>query len=399
MRYLRRPIYYKEFKCIASECTDSCCKEWEIDIDEETLEYYMTVDGEFGKRLKDNIMISEDEIPHFIQTKNERCPFLNEEGLCDIFINLGEEHLSQICTHHPRFYDWFTEGEEAGLGMCCESAVRLILRKNNEADFEEIFNEDFLEENNIEAGFLEDDEEDFTKELENELFGMRLELFNIIKSDNISEKDYCNNNTKLEFIVNKLYKSAEYFQKKYDNLVFGETDEKLDAELDAEMDIELENCQSIDSELGQREFSKSVSELFWNKDNLINLIEYYKKLEINDINWWNTLNQLDSHEIDNIIDKKEMFEKFYSEKMHEYEQLLIYFIFRYFMKARNDDMVIEKVNFAIISTYMIELLDIFYYEKNGKLSEKNQVDICKMYSKEIEYDEDNVEKLSEYFLQ
>ena len=34
------PDYYPNFKCIASECRHNCCIGWEIDIDEDTFEYY-----------------------------------------------------------------------------------------------------------------------------------------------------------------------------------------------------------------------------------------------------------------------------------------------------------------------------------------------------------------------
>ena len=34
------PNYYKDFLCIADKCRHSCCIGWEIDIDEETLEFY-----------------------------------------------------------------------------------------------------------------------------------------------------------------------------------------------------------------------------------------------------------------------------------------------------------------------------------------------------------------------
>ena len=37
MGYLRRPSYYRQFRCIGSDCTDNCCIGWEIDIDPETL--------------------------------------------------------------------------------------------------------------------------------------------------------------------------------------------------------------------------------------------------------------------------------------------------------------------------------------------------------------------------
>ena len=50
---LRVPGYYKQFTCIADKCIDNCCfGGWQIDIDKETIDYYDTVQGDFGDRLK-----------------------------------------------------------------------------------------------------------------------------------------------------------------------------------------------------------------------------------------------------------------------------------------------------------------------------------------------------------
>jgi hypothetical protein len=47
---------------------------------------------------------------------------------------------------------------------------------------------------------------------------------------------------------------------------------------------------------------------------------------------------------------------------------------------------------------MIQLVDIDCWMQNGKLTHKDQIDICKMYAKEIEYDEGNVEEICGYDL-
>jgi len=121
------PDYYKDFKCIAEKCRHNCCIGWEIDIDEKSLGFYQNIKGEFGKRLRENI--SFDNTPHFILAENERCPFLNEKNLCDIYSELGERRLCQICKDHPRFYNELSSHIEAGLGLCCEEAARLIITK------------------------------------------------------------------------------------------------------------------------------------------------------------------------------------------------------------------------------------------------------------------------------
>lgn len=120
------PDYYPLFHCIADRCRHSCCIGWEIDIDDETHAYYRKVGGALGERLKSNIHVSE-EGASFRLDKEERCPFLNEHGLCDLIIELGEDSLCEICAEHPRFRNFFVHRTEIGLGLCCEEAARLIL--------------------------------------------------------------------------------------------------------------------------------------------------------------------------------------------------------------------------------------------------------------------------------
>lgn len=395
MGYLRRPNYYKNFKCISSKCTDSCCQEWEIDIDDETLQFYMQVEGEFGDRLRKNIKVpsgrsdiewkseklkreelededsEEIETAHFIQTKDERCPFLNNCGLCDIFIHLGEEHLSQICTHHPRFYDWFLKGEEAGLGLCCEEAARLILQKSGYPKFEFI-EDDEIDTNNI--ANPEDEDLLFQKEIEQMLFDMRDQLFGIIKPEidmNQDEK------------MQKLYEAAVRFQDEYDDVMFPICDDDLKSE---------------EGNGGKNAVSMKApkwSAQFWNQEFLESLTEFYLTLEINDENWWKLLCDIRKN-LPEILNRRNEFLKYYENNLFEYEQLMIYFIYRHFMKARNDDALFEKIVFALISTNFIQILNIYEWMLNGRITQKTQINICKLYSKEIEYDEENMEQVSLY---
>ena len=119
------PDFYEDFHCIAGQCRHSCCIGWEIDIDEESFAYYSEIEGELGRELREKT--SAEPTPHFILGDSERCPFLNESGLCRLILSLGEDSLCDICREHPRFYNEFSDRMEAGLGLCCEEAVRLLL--------------------------------------------------------------------------------------------------------------------------------------------------------------------------------------------------------------------------------------------------------------------------------
>ena len=118
------PDYYKDFQCIADKCKDSCCIGWEIMIDSKSYKKYQNVKGEFRDRLMKGI--DHEGTPAFHLDDRDRCVFLNQKNLCDIYIELGEDALCEICTQHPRFHNEYGNIRQTGLGMACEEATRLM---------------------------------------------------------------------------------------------------------------------------------------------------------------------------------------------------------------------------------------------------------------------------------
>lgn len=111
------PDYYKDFKCIADKCIHSCCKGWEIDIDEISLQRFKGY-KDISKHIKDG---------SFVLDKDENCPFLRTDGLCDMILKYGEDMLCDICTDHPRFRNYVDDDVYMGIGLCCEEACRIII--------------------------------------------------------------------------------------------------------------------------------------------------------------------------------------------------------------------------------------------------------------------------------
>ena len=127
------PKYYKKFKCIADKCEHSCCIGWEIDVDGDTLEKYRSLQNGYGKTVIDSI--STEDTPHFKLCEGDRCPHLDENGLCRIILSVGEDYLCHICREHPRFYN-FTDVCEVGIGMSCPEAARIVLSSPDYAEME-----------------------------------------------------------------------------------------------------------------------------------------------------------------------------------------------------------------------------------------------------------------------
>ena len=132
---LYAPKYYNDFRCVADKCEHSCCIGWEIDIDKETLEKYKKLKNAYGAVITSSISI--EDTPHFKLCEGDRCPHLDENGLCKIILGVGEDYLCDICREHPRFYN-YTSVAEVGIGMSCTEAARIILSSSGYAVMEEI---------------------------------------------------------------------------------------------------------------------------------------------------------------------------------------------------------------------------------------------------------------------
>lgn len=114
------PDYYKDFKCSMGKCRHTCCAGWEIDIDGVSLERFR-----FHPDIMDKVCLEGE--PHMELAEGAKCPFLREDGLCEMYINYGEDMLCDICRDHPRFRSFWSDRTEVGLGLACEECARLIL--------------------------------------------------------------------------------------------------------------------------------------------------------------------------------------------------------------------------------------------------------------------------------
>ncbi len=280
------PDYFNNFKCIADKCSHSCCIGWEIDIDDDSMKFYKSVGGDFGKRLDECIYDG-----HFVLSEDERCPFLNESGLCDIYTELGEDALCQICTDHPRFRNFYTDAVEVGLGLCCEEAARIILSQKG------TFSIDTYSEE--ESGF----------------FRLRNTVFDIIQDREFS------------------------FIERTENL-----------------------CDYFGIQLEDKDW-KSI----------------FLSLETLDPKWSETVENID-------------FDSEFCGLNNEFEQLFCYFIFRHLSGGIDDGRFIERILFCILACKMINAIVC-----STGVSFENTVDACRRFSCEIEYSDENIDKLLDAF--
>ena len=118
------PHYYKRFQCTGGSCPDTCCAGWQIQIDDTTLRKYRKMKGPLGSRLLNEIDWKEKCFRRY----NGRCAFLNEEGLCDLYLEGGQSRaFCRTCRMYPRHVEEFEGAREISLSLSCIRAAQTIL--------------------------------------------------------------------------------------------------------------------------------------------------------------------------------------------------------------------------------------------------------------------------------
>ena len=371
MRF-RVPGYYKQFTCIADRCIDNCCfGGWQIDIDKETIDFYDTVQGDFGDRLKKYV----DKEAGCFNLNNGQCPFLLKNNLCEIYKELGPEHMGLVCTQFPRFTEYYGNIKETGIGMACEEAARIIL--NDSTPF-------ILEETDI------DEEEiwgEYDSSLGQSLFILRDKIMSMLDDTSLSLSD------KLCVILDK----CDYLQNLINNNNYDEI-RKFCSVIDLIKDIKANSLKQDTSTsiITSNDNSKPDNRVI----KAINMKIWWAYLDLEPLN--SLWQELSSNTYDYLYENSdEVCCTPYDNYLLEIylTRLTKYYVYRYMLKASFDHNLTGKAQ--LIVSNLIILKDLFIFRK-GKDSnqddEKILMDIIHIFSRETEYSEDNISDLYDSFI-
>lgn len=129
----RTPDYFDSFSCLAGSCPDTCCGQWEIVVDPAAKARYEAVEGPLGARIRAALTTMDGE--DCMALDHGRCPLLTEDGLCSIVLEKGEDFLSTTCHTHPRFTEIYGGLAETMLSISCPEAARLLLDRTAPVTF------------------------------------------------------------------------------------------------------------------------------------------------------------------------------------------------------------------------------------------------------------------------
>lgn len=421
---IRTPYYYKDFKCIAGDCTDTCCAGWDVDVDEESYRYYKSVKGEFGKRLK-SVMVPEEEGGcTFTLTEDKRCPFLNDKNLCDLYIALGEEHLCETCDEFPRFINEYGNVREIGIAPSCITAGELMFADRQKMHFDE-----------YEDGKPVDMYNDIDAFLYMQLCNARKLAFDIIDHEEFSVDEVC------IILLEFARQIQKHMDDERDDLIasvvkrFKDTDYCRNVVNSCKKKIKEDNDKQREAGrvgAGSR-YIDAVSKFFdsfkgmevINKDWLIYVDKErafeqdVKKLNKSDKNGGEALPSMGYAEADEqhrdyaeadekhrdceCADEKyrdalKEFKNYYKDKEYQFRQLLDYYVYRYFLDSVYDINLMLKIKNAVVGFLIVRQLDMVCWHEKGCTEYDEHVDIAHLYSRQFEHSYTNFEVYSDYYM-
>lgn len=377
------PSYMKQFHCIADKCSDTCCAGWEIVLDEDAIERYEQTEGSFGKRLLQEIKRDGEEA-YFALTREKRCPFLDEHNLCEIYQELGEDALCDICTEHPRFYNWVGDYTEKGLGLCCEEAERLL----------------FAEQAPVYLEIHQDgDGEEMSDDLK-VLLQIRAEAMSVLQDREMALEE------RMQEFLTYMESVQLALEGKEDELSEGEYSEEELAESDisdnepfeaSAHESDINGSEVCESEIQESEISgtESYEKMRANMtyENAQELFTVFRKLDYLDQRFVEILKNAQEN-CANILTHGLNLLREDKERLYEWEHVAVYFLYRYMTEAVYDSDVLTRSRLVAVCLKVLALLAGRIALTDG-YTEKKRDELLRMFSREIEYCPENMEAVFE----
>lgn len=127
--------YFDDFRCKCGECRHTCCGGWRIAVGEK--EYYRIIGLDCSEKL--HAKIEGAFVRPKFPTKERymlmeadwtgRCRMLDEDGMCMLQKEYGEDAITEVCRGYPRSYKSENGLKNACCSGSCEGVVELLLRK------------------------------------------------------------------------------------------------------------------------------------------------------------------------------------------------------------------------------------------------------------------------------
>jgi len=124
-----------KFQCLGANCPNTCCKNWNVGVDEQTYEEYKKVKGLEGIMLR--LRVQKKQGYRVIRNAvGYHCPY-HKNGLCQHQVDGHMERMPQVCRLYPRRIVEMGEVREVTLELSCYEAARVFISHPGRMEFQE----------------------------------------------------------------------------------------------------------------------------------------------------------------------------------------------------------------------------------------------------------------------
>ena len=386
------PDYFDAFQCVpGKDCPDSCCIRWQIVVDPETLQKYKQIGGELGRRMSEKIDAKTGKIaPHGC---DHRCEFLNEDNLCDIVLELGEEYLCETCHTHPRHEEVYPNVRERSLALTCPIFCRQLLLRQEPVQILQ------REENS-----KKEHDRFFDWKLFQVLLRTRDSLLHVAGNRKLSIAERMitvlglGHDVESRIRKRSLRKQGGWWQNIFPSYpdfteqefwelrqirrqyrshhVFSRVEQRLDEIIYDEKYFRQESEESAQTIMTNMIFALSTMEALrpdW-PENLQSVLKMREEMTREESADW--------------------MEQYHAwEDEIPLEQMLVYFLYVYCCSSVYDGQLLAKCKMAVVNVMLIrELWFMKWYENDQSLTIEEQAEIAHWYVREIENSDENMEQ-------
>ena len=353
---IRYPNYYGWFRCLAGACPDTCCAGWEIPVDRESERRYRKAgkeavrSGDSGRKAFAEKLRKHIRGGHIV-SGGKYCPFLDHDGLCEMYQELGAASLCRTCRRHPRHVEDYGALHEVVLLLSCPEAARLILWENDGGYH---VREDMTRTGNTDG-------------IDGELLSALLAVRERIWERQMS-------------IDHRMAQALALCH-------------------DVQGRLNREECGDIEKVLKRRGSVRAAGE---ENSRFLLMADFMECLAETDVICEDFMEELEQcrkllyHSADSRARYRADRETFAAECPEvpaELENLFGYFIYSFFLGAVYDRDVLGKAKLAVLCTMAVEEMDLAAWRRRGAVGRERQIEICHGLARQVENSDENRARL------
>lgn len=347
----REPQFYSRFRCLGGSCPLTCCRDWEIVLDERAMTDYRSAPGALRQTIAENLVTDDEGDVCFRLRPDGLCALLDGDGLCPIQRHWGEEHLCDHCGAYPRFIEEYGCLTESCQAVSCPEAARLVME---EGIFPLRTEEDGVDDPPF-AGV--------DGELLEGLIRSREHAFDLLSQSQIS-----------------IWRRLGTF------LLYAE---------------DLQDCIDCTIPLWQCEVPDGCGEIPARKELAARLLERFAALEPLRPEWPELLKRqagaLRKLTLPEYADLDARYRAACPEWEVRLERFASYFVFRHWPKVVNDDLLYGRAALAAAACLVLHHLSLLHWAETGHLTPEDVSLLWARFSREVEHLDENFDTMAEEF--